>query len=96
MEYRDMIRSVEQTTEKQIIALNDYKDRDFLSFAYNDDDLAIHILNMRQGRILISIKTSSLMLETLKMHSFYMLNPIMKECYFQMNSSLMSKLMKIH
>lgn len=52
MEYRDMIRSVEQTTEKQIIALNDYKDRDFLSFAYNDDDLAIHILNMRQGRIL--------------------------------------------
>ena len=29
MEYRDMIRSVEQTTEKQIIALNDYKDRDF-------------------------------------------------------------------
>jgi excinuclease ABC subunit C len=48
VEYRDMIRHVEQTTEKQIISLNDYKDRDFVSFAHNEDDLAIHILNMRQ------------------------------------------------
>ncbi len=52
LEYRDMIKHVEQTTEKQIISLNDFKDRDFISYAFNEDDLAIHILNMRQGRIL--------------------------------------------
>ncbi|MBN3490702.1 excinuclease ABC subunit UvrC [Acholeplasma equirhinis] len=51
LEYRDMIRAVEATTEKQIVSLNDYKDRDFISFAANEDDLAIHILMMRQGRI---------------------------------------------
>ncbi|VEU82725.1 excinuclease ABC subunit C [Acholeplasma hippikon] len=54
MEYRDMIRAVEETTQKQIISLNDFKDRDFVSFACNEDDIAIHILMMRQGRILDS------------------------------------------
>ncbi len=52
LEFRDMIKAVEETTQKQIISLNDFKDRDFISFAYNEDDLAIHILMMRQGRIL--------------------------------------------
>lgn len=51
-EYRDMIKAVNDTTEKQIVSLNDYKDRDFISFSYNEDDIAIHILMMRQGRIL--------------------------------------------
>ena len=54
LEYRDMIKAVEDTTEKQIVSLNDHKDRDFVSFAANEDDLAIHILMMRQGRILDS------------------------------------------
>src|SRR5690606_18171524 len=52
LEYRDMIQAVEDTTEKQIISLNDFKDRDFISYAANQDDIAIHILMMRQGRIL--------------------------------------------
>lgn len=52
VEYRDMILAVKDTTEKQIMTLNDYKDRDFISFAYNEDDMAIQILMMRQGRIL--------------------------------------------
>lgn len=52
LEYRDMIYAVKQTTEKQIMSLNDFKDRDFISFAANSDDIAIHILMMRQGRIL--------------------------------------------
>lgn len=52
LEYRDMIQAVKDTTEKQIMSLNDYKDRDFISFASNQDDIAVQILMMRQGRIL--------------------------------------------
>ncbi|MCK9236315.1 MAG: excinuclease ABC subunit UvrC, partial [Acholeplasmataceae bacterium] len=51
MEYRDMIAHIEATTEKQIINLNDFKDRDAISYAYNEDDIAIQILMMRQGRV---------------------------------------------
>ncbi len=50
-EYRDMIKAIEQTTEKQIIDLNDGKDRDMISFAHNEDDVAIQILLMRQGKM---------------------------------------------
>lgn len=50
-EYRDMIKAIEQTTEKQIINLNDGKDRDMISFAHNEDDVAIQILLMRQGKM---------------------------------------------
>lgn len=52
IEYRDMINHIEQTTEKQIINLNDYKDRDAISFAYSKDDIAMAILMMRQGKII--------------------------------------------
>lgn len=52
LEYRNMIKAVNETTQKQIISLNDYKDRDFVAFAFNEDDIGIHILMMRQGRIL--------------------------------------------
>lgn len=51
IDYRDMINHIESTTEKQIINLNDYKDRDAISYAYNTDDIAIQILKMRQGKI---------------------------------------------
>jgi len=53
-EYLEMINAINETTQKQIVNLNDFKDRDFISFAYNKDDLAIHILLMRQGHILDS------------------------------------------
>lgn len=52
IEYRDMMSHVKTTTEKQIVQINDFKDRDFIGYAYNEDDLAIHILKMREGRIL--------------------------------------------
>ncbi len=51
IEYRDMIRHIESTTEKQIININDFKDRDAISFAYNEDDISIQILKMRSGKI---------------------------------------------
>lgn len=52
IELRDMINHIEATTEKQIINLNDFKDRDAVSFAYSKDDIAIQILMMRQGKII--------------------------------------------
>lgn len=51
IEYRDMINHIESTTEKQIINLSDFKDRDAISFAFNEDDISIQILKMRQGKI---------------------------------------------
>jgi len=52
IEFRDMINYIEQTTEKQIINLNDFTDRDAISYAYSKDDIAISILMMRQGKII--------------------------------------------
>jgi excinuclease ABC subunit C len=49
--YRDMIRHIGATTEKQIINTNDFKDRDAVSFRASDNDVAVQILMMRQGRI---------------------------------------------
>jgi len=50
-EFRDMILHIEATTEKQIINLNDFKDRDAISYAFNKDDISLQILVMRQGKI---------------------------------------------
>ena len=52
IELRDMIQHIEATTEKQIINLNDFKDRDAISFAFSKEDIAIQILMMRQGKII--------------------------------------------
>jgi excinuclease ABC subunit C len=52
IELRDMIQHIEATTEKQIIHLNDFKDRDAISFAFSKEDIAIQILMMRQGKII--------------------------------------------
>ncbi|MBN2268164.1 MAG: excinuclease ABC subunit UvrC [Acholeplasmataceae bacterium] len=51
IEFRDMIMHIEQTTEKQIINLNDFKDRDAIGFAYNQDDIALQILMIRSGKM---------------------------------------------
>ena len=51
-EYRDMIKHIEQTTEKQLINLNDLKDRDIVGFAYSEEDVAIQILMLRQGKMI--------------------------------------------
>lgn len=52
IELRDMIRHIEATTEKQIINLNDFKDRDAISYAFSKDDVSIQILMMRQGKLI--------------------------------------------
>lgn len=51
-EYRDMIKAIKETTEKQIINLNDHKDRDVVGFAYNKEDIALQILIIRKGQMI--------------------------------------------
>lgn len=48
---RDNLAHIKTTTEKQLVSLNDFKDRDVIGYAFNDDDVAIQILFMRSGRI---------------------------------------------
>ncbi|MDY0210161.1 MAG: excinuclease ABC subunit UvrC [Acholeplasma sp.] len=52
LEYKEMIESIEHTTEKQLMSLNDYKDRDFIAFFGDHEDVSIQILKMRSGKII--------------------------------------------
>lgn len=51
LEYRDMIYHIEETTEKQIINLNDFKDKDAIGFVHNTEDIALQILMVRGGKM---------------------------------------------
>lgn len=55
-EYKEMIESIEHTTEKQLMSLNDYKDRDFIAYFGDHEDVSVQILKMRSGKI-IDIKS---------------------------------------
>lgn len=48
---RDQIEHIKNITEKQIVSLNDFKDRDIIGVSYNADNIALQILFMRSGRI---------------------------------------------
>lgn len=50
-EYKEMIDHINKTSEKQIISLADLKDRDIISYDYNNDKIAIQIFFMRNGQI---------------------------------------------
>ncbi len=52
LEYKEMIDSIEFTTEKQLISLNDFQDRDFIAFHGDHEDVSIQILKMRAGKII--------------------------------------------
>ena len=49
---RDQIEDIKTTTEKQLISLNDFKDRDIIGISYNEEDVSIQILFMRSGKII--------------------------------------------
>lgn len=51
-EFRDMIKHIEQTTEKQRINLNDHKNRDIIAYVYNEQDVAVEVFILRQGRLI--------------------------------------------
>ena len=50
-EYKEMINHINAISEKQVVSLADFKDRDIISYSYNDEQIAIQILLMRNGQI---------------------------------------------
>ncbi|UWG95773.1 excinuclease ABC subunit UvrC [Dehalobacter sp. DCM] len=50
-EYRDLISDLKLISEKQNITLNDYRNRDFVAYAFNDELISIQILCFRQGNL---------------------------------------------
>ena len=50
-EYKEMINHINTNSEKQIISLADFKDRDIVAYAHDEDKIAIQILLMRNGQI---------------------------------------------
>ncbi|CCP88311.1 excinuclease ABC subunit UvrC [Candidatus Phytoplasma solani] len=50
-EYRDMITHIKNTTKKQIINHQKSTNYDILAYAFNQDQIAIQILQMQQGNI---------------------------------------------
>ncbi len=51
LEYKNMIDSIRETIKKQVISLNDFKDRDFIAYDNSLDNISIQILFMRNGKI---------------------------------------------
>lgn len=52
IEYRNLINSINQTTEKQKIILTDLQNRDIIGYYYDNDDVSIQIFFMRKGKII--------------------------------------------
>lgn len=50
-EYRDLINDLKLISEKQNITLNDYRNRDFVAYAFNEDLISIQVLCFRQGKL---------------------------------------------
>ncbi len=53
-EYKEMLDHIKLTTEKQIISLNDLKNRDFIAYVSDENMIAIEIMMMRNGSIIDS------------------------------------------
>ena len=58
VEYRDLINDIKRTTEKQNITINDFTSRDFIGTYITEDEIAIHILIMRNGSIVQNEQTN--------------------------------------
>ncbi|ABC65515.1 excinuclease ABC subunit UvrC [Candidatus Phytoplasma asteris] len=56
-EYRDIIDSIKQTTKKQLISNQKLKNCDIFAYAFNQDQIAIQILKIRQGNIVDSYRS---------------------------------------
>ncbi|MDR2828747.1 MAG: excinuclease ABC subunit UvrC [Acholeplasmatales bacterium] len=51
-EYRDLVKELKNTTQKQVININDNKTRDFIGYDYNENILSLNIVNMVSGHII--------------------------------------------
>jgi len=50
-EYRDLIEDLKKIKEKQNITLNDYRNRDIVAYAANEELISIQIFCFRQGKL---------------------------------------------
>ena len=51
-EYRDLINDLKKISEKQNITLNDFRNRDIVSYASDDDLISIQVFCFRQGKLI--------------------------------------------
>lgn len=56
--YRDLIRDIETTTNKQIISTNDLKSKDVFGFFVSEDEISVHVLYIRNGSIVENYHTN--------------------------------------
>lgn len=88
LEFKNMIESIKETIKKQVVSLNDFKDRDFIAYDSSLDNISIQILFMRNGKIIDAkseifprfIDANDQVISYLI--QFYDLNPMPKEIYF--------------
>ncbi len=50
-EYRDLINDLKKISEKQNITLNDFRNRDIVSYAFDQDLISIQVFSFRQGML---------------------------------------------
>ena len=51
-EYKQLLEFIDVTNQQQVISFNDFKDRDFISYEADSEDISLQILKMRQGKII--------------------------------------------
>lgn len=51
-EFRDLITDLQKVNEKQNITLNDFRNRDIIAYAINDELISIQIFSFRQGNLI--------------------------------------------
>ena len=51
-EYRDLINDLKKISEKQNITFNDFRNRDVVSYAFNQDLISIQVFCFRQGKLI--------------------------------------------
>lgn len=52
LEYKQLLDFINITNEQQLINFNDFKDRDFISYEVDKEDVSLQILKMRKGKII--------------------------------------------
>ncbi len=52
LEYKQLLDFINITNEQQLISFNDFKDRDFISYETDNEDVSLQILKMRKGKII--------------------------------------------
>ena len=56
--YRDLIVSIKDTTNKQIISTNDLKSKDVFGFYISQDEIQVHVLYIRNGSVVENYHTN--------------------------------------